>query len=439
MPAPTRTRPIARRALAAQSDERLVRLLREGYAPAFEEIVRRYQHPLVAFAAAIVPFHRAEDVVQGSLFKAHEALLADDRDVSLRAWLFTIVRNGALNVIRDEPDWQELDPSYDGVPQPPAVAEQNEELKALVTAICALPEAQRTALVGREIEGEGHAELAAQLGTTSTAVRGLIFRARTALRNTLGAAIPLPILRLLLVEAPAVGAGIGAGIGGATLGGGTKLAAAISAAVLAVGGGVAIQHGGGERSNQARAADEAPLEGPAVGPASKAARAATSAAPAGSDGLRSGAGSQAAKDGSGDGDHSSGSGGGGDDNSGPGGSQSEDDGGSSGPGGGEKHEDGGGHSGSGGGGHSGSGSGEPEEEGGSSGPGGGVHSGPGSGEPEEDDGGHSGSGSGEPEEEGGSSGSGKSDGGSSGKGGAEPEEQSGSGDLDPDNPTHWAE
>jgi RNA polymerase sigma factor (sigma-70 family) len=402
MPALTRTRPIARRALAAQSDERLVRLLREGYAPAFEEIVRRYQHPLVAFAAAIVPFHRAEDVVQGSLFKAHEALLADDRDVSLRAWLFTIVRNGALNVIRDEPDWQELDPSYDGVPQPPAVAEQNEELKALVTAICALPEAQRTALVGREIEGEGHAELAAQLGTTSTAVRGLIFRARTALRNTLGAAIPLPILRLLLVEVPAVGAGIGAGIGGATLGGGTKLAAAISAAVLAVGGGVAIQQGGGERSNQARAADEARLEGPAVAPASKAARAATSAAPAGSDGLHSGGGSQAAKDGSGDGDHSSGSGGG-DDNSGPAGGESEDDGGSSGPGGGEKHEDGGGgHSGSGGGGHSGSGNGEPEEEGGSSG-------------------------------------SGKSGDGSTGKGGTEPEEQSGFGGLDPDNPTHWAE
>ena len=432
MPALTRTRPIARRALAAQSDERLVRLLREGYAPAFEEIVRRYQHPLVAFAAAIVPFHRAEDVVQGSLFKAHEALLADDRDVSLRAWLFTIVRNGALNVIRDEPDWQELDPSYDGVPQPPAIAEQNEELKALVTAICALPEAQRTALVGREIEGGGHAELAAQLGTTSTAVRGLIFRARTALRNTLGAAIPLPILRLLLVEVPAVGAGIGAGIGGATLGGGTKLAAAISAAVLAVGGGVAIQHGGGERSNQARAADEAPLEGPAVAPASKAARAATSAAPAGSDGLHSGGGSQAAKDGSGDGDHSSGSGGGGDDNSGPGGSQSEDDGGSSGPGGGEKHEDGGG-------GHSGSGNGEPEEEGGSSGPGGGGSSGPGNGEPEAEDGGHSGSGNGEPEEEGGSSGSGKSGDGSTGKGGTEPEEQSGFGGLDPDNPTHWAE
>ena len=91
-------------------------LLRDGHEAAFEEIVGRYQQPLIAFAAAIVPFHRAEDVVQASLLKAHKALLADEREIALRAWLFTIVRNGALNVIRDDPDWQELDPSYDGVP-----------------------------------------------------------------------------------------------------------------------------------------------------------------------------------------------------------------------------------------------------------------------------------------------------------------------------------
>ncbi len=200
MSLPARTRPIARRALSKQSDARLVKLLREGHEAAFEEIVGRYRHSLTAFAVAFVPFHRAEDVVQASLIKAHEALLADDREVSLRAWLFTIVRNRALNAIRDDPEWLELDPSYDGVPQPAAIAEQNEELHRLVEAICALPEAQRAALVGRAIQGEGHAELAADLGTTATAVRGLIFRARTTLRNAFGAAIPLPLLRLLMVR-----------------------------------------------------------------------------------------------------------------------------------------------------------------------------------------------------------------------------------------------
>ena len=210
--------------------------------------------------------HRAEDVVQASLLKAHKALLADDREIALRGWLFTIVRNGALNAIRDEPDWQEIDPSYDGVPQPPAIAEQNEELQALVVAICALPENQRRALVGRELEGEGHAELAGELGTTATAVRGLIFRARTALRDALGATIPLPILRMLLNEGTTVagaagaggGAGIGLGLGAAGIGTTAKVAATFSAAALVLGGGIALDRHAGDRvgTGTARAAEQ---------------------------------------------------------------------------------------------------------------------------------------------------------------------------------------
>ena len=61
MPTPAPLRPIARRALGAQSDERLVRLVREGHEPAFEEVVRRYRGTLVAFAAVT---RRAGTVVE---------------------------------------------------------------------------------------------------------------------------------------------------------------------------------------------------------------------------------------------------------------------------------------------------------------------------------------------------------------------------------------
>ena len=60
-------------ALRAQSDRRLVRLVREGYESAFEEIVRRYRRPLDRFAASIVG-GRSEDVTQDSFRKALEAL-----------------------------------------------------------------------------------------------------------------------------------------------------------------------------------------------------------------------------------------------------------------------------------------------------------------------------------------------------------------------------
>src|ERR1700754_217618 len=89
-------------ALRAQSDRRLVRLVREGYESAFEEIVRRYRRPLDRFAASIVG-GRSEDVTQDSFHKALVALRRDDGEIELRPWLYRIVRNTALNDLRHRP------------------------------------------------------------------------------------------------------------------------------------------------------------------------------------------------------------------------------------------------------------------------------------------------------------------------------------------------
>ncbi|MFN8112140.1 MAG: sigma-70 family RNA polymerase sigma factor [Solirubrobacterales bacterium] len=350
--------PIARTVLAAQSDARLVRLLREGHDPAFEEIVRRYRGPLVGFATTIVG-DRAEDVVQAALEKAHRALLADDREINLRPWLFTIVRNGSLNLIRSEPVTDELDPLLlaSAGTGPEEAAERHEEMDRLITAICALPVAQREALVRRELEGVGHGEIASQLGTTSTAVRGLIFRARTQLRNAMGALVPLPVLRALLAQGSAIGAAGGAGAagGGAALlgGAGAKGAAAIAAAVVALGAGIAVEqrHRGNHDGDVAVAEAAEKGSGPAGG---------------GSDGTRSGATSAAAAGDAGSAHESSDAGGGSDHSPGSG-----DPGGHSGPGG-SGGSSGSGTSGSGGS-SSGSGSGDSGSGSGSG------HSGPGSG------------------------------------------------------------
>lgn len=247
MSKPQPLRPIARRALAAQSDERLVKLLREGHGPAFEEIVRRYRGPLVGFATAIVSADGAEDVVQTSLTKAHSALIEGSREINLRPWLFAIVRNGALNAIRGEPRVDELDEALAAHSNPSEIAEQRDDLDRLVVAMCALPDAQRQALVKRELEGVGHGEIAAQLGTTATAVRGLIFRARTQVRNAMGALVPLPLLRTLLSQGTAIGAA-GGGASAAVLGGaGAKGGVAVAAAVLALGTGIAIEGRKGDK------------------------------------------------------------------------------------------------------------------------------------------------------------------------------------------------
>jgi RNA polymerase sigma factor (sigma-70 family) len=250
---------LATAAVRCQPDSRLVGLVREGHDLAFEEIVRRYRASLVSFAGAIVPHDHAEDVVQEALTKAHRALDSGDAEINLRPWLYTIVRNRALNTLRDEPVHDHLDENFDGVPQPPDVAARREELAALIAAVKRLPAPQREAIVGRELEGRSHEEIAKSLGTSPGAVRGLIYRARTSLRDGLGLLIPLPLLRAVLGSGPAgsdaasaggaAAAGLAAGGGGVAM----KAGATLGIAVIAVGSGIAIQHRG-SKPDPARAA-----------------------------------------------------------------------------------------------------------------------------------------------------------------------------------------
>jgi RNA polymerase sigma factor (sigma-70 family) len=245
---------VAALALRCQPDSRLVGLVREGHDSAFEEIVRRYRASLVTYAGGIVADHHAEDVVQEALTRAHTALGASDAEMNLRPWLFTIVRNGALNTLRDEPVHVHLDENYDGVPQPPDVAARREELAALTAGVKGLPDQQREALVKRELEGRSHEEIGASLGVSAGAVRGLIYRARATLRDGAGLLIPLPVLRALLSSSPATPEATGAaGAAAAGLAGGgggiaLKAGATLGVAVIAVGSGIAVQHRSGGES-----------------------------------------------------------------------------------------------------------------------------------------------------------------------------------------------
>lgn len=248
-------------ALRTQSDGRLVKLVREGYDGAFEEIVRRYRKPLDRFAAGFVG-NRSEDVTQDALSKALLALRGSETEIELRPWLYRIVRNTALNDIRDRPPTvEQLEETLAGGESAAVAAERREEMGELIERLRALPEPQRAAIVMRELEGLSHEEIAAALGISGGGARQAIYRARAALRDGLGLLVPLPLLRLLFEQgaaadaatgaAAAAGAAAGAagaGGGGATLGGigaGTALKAGLATVLVAgsVGAaGVAIEN-----------------------------------------------------------------------------------------------------------------------------------------------------------------------------------------------------
>src|SRR3954447_15358080 len=83
-------------------DEQLVDLVRSGDDRAFVAIHERYEARLLGYARQLLrgAHHDAEEVVQDAFVRALNALRADDREMALKAWLFTIVRNRALDVLR---------------------------------------------------------------------------------------------------------------------------------------------------------------------------------------------------------------------------------------------------------------------------------------------------------------------------------------------------
>jgi RNA polymerase sigma factor (sigma-70 family) len=213
---------LARRpVLATQTDSRLVDLVRAGYEPAFETIVSRYRAALLRYAERFLPRERAEDAVQQSFVSAYEAMLRDDTDLNLRPWLYRIAHNASLNALRDR--WlrhDHLDEGADGVERPDEALERIQGLRDVLTAVQALPDRQRDAIVLRELEGRSYEEIASELGVTDGSVRQLLNRARNTLRAGATAVVPAGLLLRLPWAASAepvaarvaeLGAGAGAG------------------------------------------------------------------------------------------------------------------------------------------------------------------------------------------------------------------------------------
>src|SRR5947209_632564 len=205
--------------LSAQSDERLVELVRAGNERAFEAIVNRYRRPLLRHCARVLPQARAEDAVQHTFVKAHEALRSGDGEMCLRPWLYRVARNASLNLLREN-GWhhEPLDERIDGVERPPEIVERRDRLRATLDAVQRLPGRQRDAIVLRELEGRSYEEISQTLTVTDAAVRQLLNRARTTLRAGISALTPSGLLlRLagasressLIDGAAAAGAGAG--------------------------------------------------------------------------------------------------------------------------------------------------------------------------------------------------------------------------------------
>lgn len=191
----------------------------------------------------------AEDAAQQSFLSAHRALLAGVKPRDEAAWLATIARHECSTRLRARehdalPLFEGLVAARSSSHEEAALSEQITELKS---ALRALPEKQREAVLLRDLYGLKYSEIAAALATSRPAVEALLFRARRELRVRLrplrdvAAGVTVPATLRDALEAAIPGFGASGGTAGAVVAGvglaklGSPVAAKVAAATLAVG------------------------------------------------------------------------------------------------------------------------------------------------------------------------------------------------------------
>ncbi|HEV2786447.1 MAG TPA: sigma factor, partial [Solirubrobacteraceae bacterium] len=146
-PAPRSRLALPRRSLRHAGDDRLVAQIRSGDGPAarnaFEILYDRHHRGVLAFCRHMLgSLEEAEDAVQHTFSSAYRALLADDRQIALRAWLYAIARNRCLSMLAARREQVALDDVEAVLPSTAGLAqevEQRTDLRELLGDMQRLP------------------------------------------------------------------------------------------------------------------------------------------------------------------------------------------------------------------------------------------------------------------------------------------------------------
>jgi RNA polymerase sigma factor (sigma-70 family) len=159
--------------------------------PEFEEILRRFEIPLLQYAQRITgDREQARDVVQETFikFQRNGALRRDDQPAT---WLFTVCRNRALNVCRKERritylDEELIEARGSEQPMPFDQLEQEEAAGFLLRIVATLPARQQEVLQLKFQNDLSYQQIADIMKTTANNVGVLLHTALKTLRQRYG-------------------------------------------------------------------------------------------------------------------------------------------------------------------------------------------------------------------------------------------------------------
>ncbi|HEY0332446.1 MAG TPA: RNA polymerase sigma factor RpoE [Stenotrophomonas sp.] len=176
-------------------DLELVRRVQRGESAAFDLLVRKYQHRIIALIGRYInDWSECQDVAQETFLRAYRALGNFRGDAQFYTWLHRIAVNTAKNHLvahNRRPPTDDIDVAdaeqFDGATRlrdtdtPERELMRQELEQTVMKAVQALPEELRTAITLREVEGLSYEEIAQQMDCPIGTVRSRIFRAREAI------------------------------------------------------------------------------------------------------------------------------------------------------------------------------------------------------------------------------------------------------------------
>jgi RNA polymerase sigma-70 factor (ECF subfamily) len=178
-------------------DHALMRRIGDGDHHAFRQLVERHQNAVIGTVAKMLGnASDAEDISQQVFLRIWRNAKRYRPEAKFTTYLFTITRNLVFNETRRRGRKKEVSADereenshhlIEDSPnrQPDAELLQAELQRAVDDAIAALPEAQRMAVILRRYDQLPYEEIAEVLGLSLSAVKSLLFRARSGLKEAL--------------------------------------------------------------------------------------------------------------------------------------------------------------------------------------------------------------------------------------------------------------
>lgn len=180
-------------------DQALVERVQKGDQRAFDLLVRKYQHKIIAVISRYISdWSECQDVAQEAFIRAYRAMANFRGDSQFYTWMYKIAINTAKNYLvsqgrRPPTDDIAIDDAVllDGGARLKERATPERELlrqeieQTVFDTVESLPEDLKTAITLREVDGLSYEEIAEKMNCPIGTVRSRIFRARDAIDQKL--------------------------------------------------------------------------------------------------------------------------------------------------------------------------------------------------------------------------------------------------------------